>query len=128
MPDTKKTFVKVSKALPEPLVEEINEVSYINKKRKDVEVVAKNDSIASANNAKLKGSTVYMQKKHGNDAANKVRKEGGVGNPQVQRFTNPHQYSSYEPHTGEKDAYIRDGKLEKEMPSVKKTYVKIASK
>lgn len=109
-------------------IKEIDETTIINKKRNDVESLAKNDSISGANKAKLAGSNVFMQRKAGNEAANKTRTSSGAGNPLVQRFTNPHQYDGFEKHTGEKDTYIRDTKLEKDMPVIKKTLVKVPKK
>lgn len=106
-------------------IKEIDETTIINKKRNDTEALAKTDSISGANKAKLAGSNIYMQKKAGNEAANKVRTSSGAGNPLVQRFTNPHQYDGVEKHTGEKDTYIRNAPLEKEMPIIKKTIVKV---
>ena len=106
------------KTISELLKKVIEETDATNKKRKEVEVTAKNDSIVGANKAKMKGSNIYIQKREGNKAANKTRATSGAGNPQVQLYKNPHQYSTYEPHTGEKDTYIRDEKLEKEMPYV----------
>jgi hypothetical protein len=135
----KKVFVKVTKepaekvaensyvpkGLTAELISEINETTSINKRRKEVENLAKNDSISGANKAKLAGANIYMQRKEGNKEANKTRVSSGAGNPKVQRYSNPHQYPFYAPNTGEKDTYIRDEVLEKDMPVVKKTIVKV---
>lgn len=134
MPDNKKTMVRVPKknnpaenrpelakaGLTNAKIKEIDDTTSINKKRNEVESLAKNDSIASANKAKLSGSSIYMQRKAGNEAANKVRTSSGAGNPLVQRFTNPHEYDPYEKHNGSKDTYIRNAPLEKDMPEIKK--------
>lgn len=109
-------------------IKEIDDTTSINKKRNEVESLAKNDSISSANKAKLSGSSIYMQRKAGNEAANKVRTSSGAGNPLVQRFTNPHQYDEGDTHDGSKDTYIRNAPLEKEMPAIKKTMVKVKLK
>lgn len=148
MPDDKKIMVRVPKkinpekketatetrpelakaGLTSAKIKEIDDTTAINKKRIEVESVAKNDSIASANKAKLSGSSIYMQRKAGNEAANKVRTSSGAGNPLVQRFTNPHQYDEGDKHNGSKDTYIRNAPLEKDMPVVKKTMVKVKKK
>lgn len=148
MPDDKKIMVRVPKktnpekketatetrpelakaGLTSAKIKEIDETTSINKKRKEVETLAKNDSISSANKAKLSGSSIYMQRKAGNEAANKVRTSSGAGNPLVQRFTNPHQYDEGDDHNGSKDTYIRNAPLEKDMPVVKKTMVKVKKK
>ncbi len=148
MPDNKTTMVRVPKkinpekketasetnpelaksGLTSAKIKEIDDTTAINKKRIEVESVAKNDSIASANKAKLSGSSIYMQRKAGNEAANKVRTSSGAGNPLVQRFTNPHEYDRYEKHNGSKDTYIRNAPLEKDMPTIKKTMVKVKVK
>lgn len=119
MPDfIKETLGKVisKKRASKEEEEEIVATDAINKKRREVEIVAKNDSISGANKAKLKGANIYIQKREGNQEANKTRTSSG--NPTVQLYKNPHQYSTYEKHTGEKDNYIREGKLEKEMPFI----------
>ena len=48
-----------------------------------------------------------MRAREGNKAGNKTRKAGDV--EPVQLFTNPNQYSTYQPRTGEKDTYFRGG-------------------
>jgi hypothetical protein len=106
------------KTISELLKKVIEETDATNKKRREVEVTAKSDSIVGASKSKLKGENVYIQRRKGNEEANKTRTKSGAGNPLVGLYKNPHQYSTYEKHTGEKDAYVRDEKLEKEMPYV----------
>ncbi len=92
----------------------------LNKNRVRIESIAKNDSTSAANAAKAKGMNVYNQRAKGNEAANKTRKAGNVGNISVTRYKNPHEYQSYEKNTGEHDRYFRTNNLEADMRADKK--------
>lgn len=144
---TKKTFVKVAKKTAEPKIEieasvpkgltkefiaKVNETTDINTKRREVEGVAKNDSIAGAKAAKFNGKDIVDQGRTGNKAANETRLKGGV--PQVMRgreYVNNSELTdkySTGTSTSTRDSYSRTGNLEKEMPSVKKIMVKVNKK
>jgi hypothetical protein len=141
MPDPKKTIVKVAKKSVEKPVSEsnassgltkeniskINETSDINKKRREIEGIAKNDSIVGAKKAKFEGKDLVDQRRAGNKTANETRKEGGV--PQVTRGrstnTEPDKYYSGGYSALTSDSYSRNEPLEKDMPIIKKTMVKV---
>ena len=105
--------------ISELLKKVIQETDATNKKRREVEVVAKNDSIVGASKSKQRGENVHIQRRKGNEDANKTRAKSGAGSPAVGLYKNPHTYSTYEKHSGQNDTYIREGKLEKDMPYVK---------
>ena len=81
----------------------IEDVTAGNKLKLAVESQAKSDSISASKNSK--NPNKYMKAREGNKAGNKTRKAGDV--EPVQLFTNPNQYSTYQPRTGEKDTYSR---------------------
>jgi hypothetical protein len=81
----------------------IEDVTASNRLKLAVEGQAKSDSISASK--KSTRSNKYKKAQEGNEAANKTRAKGGV--EKVQRFSNPNQYSTYQPRTGEKDTYSR---------------------
>jgi hypothetical protein len=93
------------------LGKEIEENTAKNKQFKEVESKAKTDSISAASSYK---GNIFKKREAGNKAANITRKAGGVA--PVERFSNPHEYTTYQPRTGEKDTYIRKAKVEKDVP------------
>lgn len=144
MPDTKKKImVKVAKkpvekpimerAVPEGLtleiIDKIDKTTDINKKRIEVESMAKTDSISGAKKAKLEGKDFVDQARAGNKAANITREKGGVpkvmrGREHVNSSNLVDKYSTGV-STSTRDSYSRTAPLEKEMPTVKKTFVKV---
>lgn len=120
----------VPKGLTKDLIGKINETSEINKKRLDVESVAKNDSVVGAKKAKFDGKDLIDQRRAGNKAANETRKEGGV--PQVARGrhtnTEPDKYYTGGYSSLTSDSYSRTAPLEKDMPVIKKILVKVRKK
>ena len=103
---------KTGSGLPTPFLQtpisekakkSVEDIGDKNKLKLAVESQAKSDSISA-----VKTSTnpnKYMKAREGNKAGNKTRKAGDV--EPVQLFTNPNQYSTYQPRTGEKDTYFR---------------------
>ena len=107
----KQTPFKQEKGYSAKLGKAIEENTTKNKQFKEVENKAKGDSISAANSYK---GNVFKKRKAGNEAANVTRKAGGVA--PVERFSNPHEYNTYQPRTGEKDTYIRKAPVEKDVP------------
>ena len=142
---TKKVMVKVPKKTAETKVEmeayvpkgltnhtidKINETTDYNKKRNEVESMAKSDSIVGAKKAKFEGKDLVDQRRSGNRAANETRKEGNV--PQVARGrstnTEPDKYYAGGYSALTSDSYSRTAPLEKDMPIIKKVLVKKTKK
>jgi hypothetical protein len=142
---TKKVMVKVPKKTAETKVEmeayvpkglskefiaKVNETTDYNKKRNEVESMAKSDSIVGAKKAKFEGKDLVDQRRSGNRAANETRKEGNV--PQVARGrstnTEPDKYYAGGYSALTSDSYSRIAPLEKDMPIIKKVLVKKTKK
>lgn len=142
---TKKVIVKVPKKTAETKVEmeayvpkglskdfiaKVNETTDYNKKRNEVESMAKSDSIVGAKKAKFEGKDLVDQRRSGNRAANETRKEGNV--PQVARGrstnTEPDKYYAGGYSALTSDSYSRTAPLEKDMPIIKKVLVKKTKK
>jgi hypothetical protein len=148
---TKKVMVKVPKKTAETKVEmeayvpkglskefiaKVNETTDYNKKRNEVESMAKSDSIVGAKKAKFEGKDLVDQRRAGNKAANETRVKDKV--PQVMRgreishssypagdkYTNPMNVDA----SGTSDIYTRTNPLEKDMPKVPKVMVKVKKK
>lgn len=125
---TPKMGAYVPKGMTKELIKEIDAVTAFNKKKNDVESMAKSDSIVGAKKAKLEGKDLIDQGRAGNAAANVTRVK--EGNPQVLRgreishssypagdkYTNPMDVNS----SGTSDVYSRSKPLEKDMPKPKK--------
>ena len=113
-------------------IKEIDKISAFNKKKVDVERMATNDSIVGANKAKIQGLDIVDQKRAGNKEANATRVK--EGNPQVLRgrtMTKDSEYTDKYASDGNKpsvDVYSRAKPLEKDMPVIKKTFIKVKKK
>jgi len=126
----------VPKGLSKQLIKEIDETTNFNKRKNEVEAMAKSDSIVGAKKAKLEGKDIIDQRREGNAAANKTRLK--EGNPQVLRgrAISHSSYPAGDKYTntlnvnesGTSDIYSRTKPLEKDMPMVKKIVVKIKKK
>lgn len=94
----------------------INDWSDKNKERVAAEMVAKSDSSAAANNAKMldKSLTKKALARIGNEAANKTRKQRNI--PQVTRGAEPQHGNPGGVKFKQPDMYSRDGKLEYDLP------------
>lgn len=147
MPDPKKIMVKipkksedkvvaesyVPKGLSKELIKEIDNTTNFNKRKNEVESIAKSDSIVGAKKAKFEGKDIIDQRRAGNTAANKTRVQ--EGNPQVVRGRSMEKENGFD---GDKyssvndpfksDYYSRLKPLEKDMPVIKKTIVKVKKK
>ena len=123
----------VPKGLTKEFIAKVNETTALNKKRNDVESVAKNDSIVGAKKASMAGKDIIDQRRAGNKLANDTRKKSGV--PQVlqgrevahtsypapDKYTNPMDKTG----SGTSDVYTRTSPLEKDMPKRQKVMVKV---
>lgn len=120
----------VPKGLTKDTIDKINETTDYNKKRNEVESMAKSDSIVGAKKAKFEGKDLVDQRRSGNRAANETRKEGNV--PQVARGrstnTEPDKYYAGGYSALTSDSYSRTAPLEKDMPIIKKVLVKKTKK
>lgn len=120
------------KRLSSAVIKEIDGISAFNKKKVEVEGMASKDSVAGAKKAKLMGMDIVDQRRAGNAEANKTRVK--EGNPQVLRgrtMTKTSDYTDkYAPdgNAPSVDSYQRMKPLEKDMPVVKKTMVKVKKK
>lgn len=123
----------VPKGLTKEIIKKIDNTTEVNKNRRDVESMAKSDSILGAKKAKFDGKDLIDQARAGNKAANETRVKGGV--PQVMRgreytgssYPGGDKYSQNFDNT--KDIYNRTAPLEKEMPvPKKKVMVKVVKK
>jgi len=119
----------VPKGLTKEIIKKIDNTTEFNKKRVDVESMAKTDSISGAKKAKFEGKDLVDQRRAGNKAANEIRKEGGI--PQVMRgkeYVNDSNLAdkySTGTSTSTRDSYSRTNPLEKDMPKAKKIMVKV---
>lgn len=125
----------VPKGLTKEFIAKVNETTELNKKRNDVESIAKNDSIVGAKKAKFEGKDIIDQRRAGNKLANDTRAKGKI--PQVlqgrevahtsypapDKYTNPMDKTG----SGTSDVYTRTKLLEKDMPD-SRTYVKVKKK
>jgi len=126
----------VPKGLTKEFISKVNETTEINTKRREVEGLAKNDSIAGAKKAKFDGKDLVDQRRAGNKAANETRVKDKV--PQVMRgreishssypagdkYTNPMNVDA----SGTSDIYTRTNPLEKDMPEKPKIIVNVKKK
>jgi hypothetical protein len=140
---TKKVFVKVpkksedkavneNKVFSKEFIKEVNNTDDFNKRKKEVEYMAKSDSIVGAKKAKFEGKDIVDQRRAGNNSANVTRVK--EGNPQVARGRSMEMENSFD---GDKysstnspfksDYYSRLKPLEKDMPNTK-TFVKVPKK
>jgi hypothetical protein len=119
----------VPKGLTKENIAKINETSDVNQKRRDIEGMAKNDSITGAKKAKFDGKDLVDQERAGNKVANDRRKKEGI--PQVAKgreyVNNAELKDKYSTgvYTSTRDYYSRNEPLEKDMPVIKKTMVKV---
>ena len=120
----------VPKGMTKEFIAKVNETTDYNKKRNEVESMAKSDSIVGAKKAKFEGKDLVDQRRSGNRAANETRKEGNV--PQVARGrstnTEPDKYYAGGYSALTSDSYSRTAPLEKDMPIIKKVLVKKTKK
>lgn len=123
----------VPKGLTKEIIKKIDNTTEVNKKRRDIESMAKSDSISGAKKAKFNGKDLIDQARAGNRSANEARVKGGI--PQVIRgreisntsYPEPDKYTNPMDPTGSgtRDVYTRTSPIEKEMPKVKKIMVKL---
>jgi len=120
----------VPKGLSKDFIAKVNETTDYNKKRNEVESMAKSDSISGAKKAKFDGKDIVDQARAGNKTANETRLKGGV--PQVMRgrehVNDSNLVDKYSTgiSTSTRDSYSRTAPLEKEMPKIKNVFVKKA--